>query len=100
MKSPEFVAGVIALPLAIGIAVAAWIWRAYVLVLLWAWFMVPLFNAPAMSLPYAIGAIGVFSVLKGVTLSKNAPGMGKTLSAMFLSPAVTLAMAWIATRFI
>ena len=31
------------------------LWRGYVLFLLWAWFMVPTFGAPTLSIPAAIG---------------------------------------------
>ena len=47
------------------VAVPITIWRGYVLSVLWAWFIVPLFGLPALSIPLAIGLMVIVSMARG-----------------------------------
>jgi hypothetical protein len=66
------------------------LWRGYVLCLLWAWFMVPTFKAPELSIPAAIGVALVVSYLcrDGKPSEKD-----KTFAQQLATGAVTVALS-------
>jgi len=47
----------------------------YVLSVLWGWFIKPLFNAPGLSIPAAIGLIMIVELFKSVTNYANDDGL-------------------------
>jgi len=51
----------------------------YVLSIMWGWFVVPLFNLPPLSVPYAIGIILVVSFLRQPNY-KSSPDKEKAIS--------------------
>ncbi len=79
-------------------------WRGYVLSYLWAWFVVPAFGLPAISVLQALG----LALLVGMTTheipneKENNDNIesswGYVLAAAFLNPALALAMGWVVMR--
>ena len=71
--------------------------RAFVLIRLWAWFIVPTFQLPLLNYPYAIGlslVIGLFTIG-----AKTEEGKKLWFYAI-LGPFLTLFMGWIVKMFI
>lgn len=93
--------GVFAATVLIGTLVfVALVWRAYVLVVLWGWFVTPMFHLAVPSLHVAVGLIAITSLLT----HENTGGSGKTdswvsFTNVFLNPALLLLVGWIATLF-
>jgi len=86
--------------------VTATLWRAYVLVIMWGWFVIPTFALPVLTLPVAIGLMFILNMVKGVTLKhnmKNVPSKEiaeRTMTEVVMSyliPAMTLFFGWIVT---
>lgn len=82
-------------------------WRGYVLSVLWAWFVVTTFEAPALSIPAAIGlslVVGFLTQQYQQTKTDNDQdqtiriivGLGITIGA----PAFALLMGWIVRWFL
>jgi hypothetical protein len=68
---------------------------------LWAWFIVPVFGAPPLSIPQAIGIALIVGVL--FTRSGGNEKEGSAASRMFacwLSPLFLLGMGWIVKYFL
>ena len=82
------------------------VWRAFAVTVLWAWFIVPLFALPPLSVAGAVGIMGVVALLvpnradktdlKDLPMEKVA-GMAVT-AAQF--PAVALLVGWVAKLFV
>ena len=71
--------------------------RAFVLIRLWAWFIVPTFQLPILNYPYAIGlslVIGLFTI--GIKTEEGK----KILVYAILGPFLTLFMGWVVKMFI
>ncbi|MBI2626116.1 MAG: hypothetical protein HYW69_00810 [Candidatus Nealsonbacteria bacterium] len=103
--------GVVAIIIGIGaltallVAVSA-VWKGFVLLMLWKWFIVPIFGLPELPLVAAIGVGMVISFLtyqqiesksnededKGVHLAKS-------LGMLILYPAIVLFFGWIVHLF-
>ncbi len=87
-----FIAGSIALTSA---------WSGFVLVKLWAWFIVPQFHAAPLSITTAIG----IALITGLLC--KAPGRGKdeewkagvSIAVMLIVPTIALLFGWIVTLF-
>jgi hypothetical protein len=58
--------------LVVALTIGTILLNAWVLVILWGWFMVPLFGLPALNIPYAIGIQLVLGLLRR-TNSDTAP---------------------------
>lgn len=79
----------------------AWAWYGYVLHLLWAWFIVPAFGLPAVSIPVAIGlSLVVGFMTKSYTHDPEGEAWWKKWARMYMRPAVALLVGWIVTKFI
>lgn len=82
------------------------LWSGYVLSVLWRWFVVPPFGAPALSVGYAIGIASVVGYLTQPYKSSKADE--KTWSALLaegvavaaLKPAFALLFGWVVTLFL
>ena len=80
------------------------IWNGFVLTLLWAWFIVPTFNLPALTLAPAIGVPLVVGFLT-YQAKPEQDGKDKTealldsVMHMALKPAVMLAIGWIVKQW-
>ena len=81
----------------------------WVLSILWQWFVVPLFNLPHLSIPYAIGISLIVSVLKSSNLSHSKPKneekkdtttlLAETISIILFVPLFILFLGWVVTLF-
>lgn len=88
----------ISLPLAF---VAA-CWGGYVLSVMWAWFIVPVFQAPTLRIPYAIGLALVMSMLTHqhkVNTEDDTPAWAYSLFSMAMG-LVFLVYGWIVKAFV
>ncbi len=82
-------------------------WRGYVLSILWGWFIVPFFGAPAISVPVAIGVSLLVAMLTnhktGNEAEKEEAAAARFASAIvfaFIGPAIYLLLGWIVTKFL
>lgn len=93
--------------LSIPVLVLSSIWRGFVLTILWAWFIVPVFHLPVLGIVVAIGVSMVVSFLTYQTPPVN-PGDVRTdidkfssaISAALATPAVYLLIGWIVHLFL
>lgn len=90
---------------ATGSIVATSIWRGYVLTILWAWFIVPVFSAPPLRVPFAIGLslITAFLTHQGAKAQDQADDvterMVKAAMVAFLVPCFALGFGWVVHQF-
>lgn len=88
----------------VGLVVIATLWRAWVLTVLWSWFLVPL-SVPAISITSAIGIsliVGMFThhLQQKSNDSRNAADLvGAAVGVALGGPLVVLLLGWIVTLF-
>lgn len=87
------------LAMIIGIPVAEAIWSGIVLKTLWAWFAVPTFGLPDLSLPVAIGVGLVASFLTHQYVPTKDEDLPKAIVHGFLYPLIALVMGWVVHLF-
>lgn len=80
-------------------------WNGFGLSVLWGWFVVPLFNLPALSLPYAIGIAMIAAYLTSrPDLSKESDDSWEYLLKVgvysILKPIFALAFGFVVKQFI
>ncbi len=76
------------------------LWRGYVLTILWAWFIVPVFHLPVLTLLPAMGvALLVGFMTADSTGMKDEDAMGSAITTEFLSPLMALGLGWIIHLF-
>ena len=89
----------IAIPIAvfgiIGVVAGLSILRAWVLIKLWGWFIVPVFHLPDLNIPLAIGLCLVVGMFTATMKSEKVNWLGA-----ILAPFITLFMGWIVKSFI
>lgn len=94
---------IILIPIALVMLVPVALWRGYVLSVLWGWFIVPTFNAPALSLAMAIGVAIVVGMFTASIPTKKKDEEDKALSNYFvngfIAPALSLLFGYIVTLF-
>ena len=87
-------------------AVLSTLWNGYVLSVLWRWFVVPPFGAPALSIGYAIG---IALVVGHLTQPHEPPKtdekewkelFAKSVASAAVKPAIALFVGWIVTLFL
>jgi hypothetical protein len=88
------------------IAALSTMWNGYALSILWGWFIVPTFEAPVLSVGYAIGIAMVVSYLT----NHNDPfknqdeewkeRFSKAIAYGLIKPAIALLFGWVVTLFI
>ncbi len=77
------------------------IWRGYVFSVMWLWFIVPVFAAPPLRIPYAIGLALVIGMLTHQTRkTEDDPSMAHIMIVGALAPLVMLGVAWIVKLFV
>jgi hypothetical protein len=96
--------GIILLSLAL--AFSALLWQGYALTVSWAWFIVPVFALPALSLKFAAGLALTVRLLT-LTYQPQTEEIGTPVAQMaravayaFLSPATLLAVGWLVHRYL
>lgn len=93
---------VIAVAVAGAVAVVALsaIWGGYVVHVLWGWFIVPTFGAPALSIPAAIGVMLVLGAMKSAKYREADDEAGKTLAVSFIVPLLSLGAGYVVRMFL
>lgn len=84
------------------IAIAS-MWRGYVLSILWAWFVVPLFGLPQLSIPLAIGISLIVGMLTNHRTGREVEkkgGLGNAIGLSVFVPALFLLMGWLVHMFV
>jgi hypothetical protein len=93
----------IAVVLMIPLGAVVLMWEGYVLSVLWAWFAVPAFGLPPLSIPLAIGLALVAGALTNHKAGNEAkdPDAGWSAVVIYgcMKPAVALLFGWIAKGF-
>lgn len=79
----------------------SWVCEGYVAKQLWAWYIVPTFGLPLISIPQALGIAFLWSLFSPTVESKKddsksiGEAVGKSLVYAVIKPAMTLAAGWI-----
>ncbi len=81
----------------VGVIALLTCFRAFVLMKLWAWFIVPLFGLPALNIPYAIGLALVMGMF--FTTSKKEEDKNFWATAI-ANPLIILFIGWIVQMFL
>ena len=77
------------------------LWRGYVLSLLWAWFVVPVFGAPPLGIPAALGLSLLVAALTAQHMRIGTPkDLGYAMGVALLAPPATLLFGWIIKHFL
>lgn len=99
----------VAISLVVGLIASAVLWHAYVFVLLWAWFVVPVTGWQQLDLAASFGVLMLVSAArmtkyvapKKIDLKKDqAIEFGKQLLHLCMRPAILLFAGWCAKGFI
>jgi hypothetical protein len=90
---------------AIAFAVAGYLWKGYVLSILWGWFIVPFFGLAPLTVPMAIGVVLIASFLTSRYLHiederRPSEKLASVAGHEFLYPAVVLGVGWIVLQFL
>lgn len=97
----KIIGGTVAGGAVVGVVAALTVWRAYVLTVLWAWFVVSTFALPALSIPAAIGLCLTLSMLRPHKNVKSDPDekAGEVFAVGVLVPLVLLGLGYIVKAF-
>lgn len=86
---------------------ASALWSGYVLSTLWAWFIVPAFGVPGLSIAYAIGLALIVSYTTDHSFKKKqsydeslSEQLCRAVGIAAIRPALALLCGWIVTLFI
>jgi cytochrome bd-type quinol oxidase subunit 1 len=76
-------------------------WRGYVLMVLWRWFIVPAFHLPPLTLTLAIGLSLIVGYLthQAPTTKDESPAFGRSVLLALIFPAIALLVGWLVTLF-
>ena len=87
---------------ALSLIVAITLLRAFVLIQLWSWFVIPMFGLPILTIPFALGLsliVGMFHPSLNPDTTDN--NKNKTIIAnAFLNPIFVLLIGWVIKTFI
>jgi hypothetical protein len=80
---------------------AAALWEAFVLLRLWAWFVVPVLGAPTLTYPLAVGIAATVSLLtlRTARYKGHEVDLVAVCTVTFVGPAMLLAIGWTARLF-
>ncbi len=98
-KMEKLLALIIALAGVVAIVFLSSVWYGYVLTILWAWFIVPVFKLPILSIPVAIGIALIVRYLTHKGTKKEEINL-KFLSMEFFNPLAVLFIGWIVSHFL
>lgn len=82
------------------------VFSGYVISTLWSWFVVNLFDIPALSIPYAIGLTSLVSMFQPITKpEKNESDdvfkiVAEAWAKVLFKPALALLIGWITYQFV
>lgn len=76
------------------------LWSGYVLHVLWAWFIVPTFGAPPLTIAAAIGLMTVLGAMQGARRYKKDDEFGKTIALSFMAPLLSLGVGFIVRLYL
>lgn len=97
------IGAIILIPVMVVMIVPMALWRGYVLSILWGWFIVPTFGAPALSLVAAIGlslVVGMFTAhLSSKKKDEDDNALTNYLVNGFVWPGIALLFGYIVTLF-
>lgn len=90
--------------ISIAISPAAIVWKGYVLTILWAWFIVPIFGLAAITIPQAIGLALIILFVTPTPSSSKSKDEFSTRVALaiflpFMLPAFVLLIGWIVNHW-
>lgn len=91
--------------MAVAVIVISIIANGWALTMLWGWFVVPLFNLPPLSIPYAIGIALIVKMLTNHSTSsddkeKDISEIIASIIGILLSPITLVLFGWIVHSFI
>lgn len=81
--------------MAAGILVGNVLWDGYVLMVLWGWFMVPVFHLPALLLTQAIGLACVTNLATHQYIPSKDGDTWVPVAHVFLAPLALLVIGWL-----
>ncbi len=86
---------------AIGIVIAAILFKGFVFTKLWLWFLVPLFELPEINMAYALGIILIARLIKKPknTLGNTTIDFSELLVSL-LHPLIILVIGWVLKHYI
>jgi hypothetical protein len=84
----------------VAIVAASAAWSGLVLSLLWAWFFVPAFGAPHLTIVQAIGAALVVRWLCRDDKESNSDKPLKDVARLFLEPTLVLLVGWVVKQLL
>ncbi len=92
---------VVGIPAIVGIAALSFIWRAYVLLVLWGWFLTPHFGWAVPSIPLTIGVtLMIYMVVHQHIPKDPTEGKWEAWFRAIVGPAMTLLCGWIVKQFL
>lgn len=97
-----FIVAALAALMLVGVLVLmipAYILHGWVVTILWAWFVVPIFHLPQISIPVAIGLEMLLIMLRPIQC-KTDDKAWKAVVAAYVAPFVTLGVAYVAHSYI
>lgn len=84
----------------VGIAAGLAVLNGWVLSILWGWFIVPTFAAPALSIPAAMGIAIAVGYMTSSTRGKDDREKWDKIATPFVHPIVALGVGWIVKQFL
>lgn len=75
--------------------IVATLWKAFVGIKLWEWFIVPNFSAQDLTLPQMVGIMCLFSLLTHQYIPKSSKQIYSSVFIDFLSPLILLLIGWV-----
>lgn len=84
----------------VGLIVLVTFMRAFVLIKLWGWFMVPCFSLPTLNIPYAIGLSLVMGMFLASAKKTDKESAWSNILTGTLTPLIALFIGWIVHMFV
>lgn len=91
---------ILLVPFVGAILAALYVWYGFALSILWGWFMVPGFGAPALSIPMSIGVALTVGMARGYSSRTKDEDKWRVWLMPFIQPGMALLAGWIVKQFI
>lgn len=98
--SPDFWLGVFAPALIVGLLAPLIILRAWVMSVVWGWYVVPAFGVAPLRVVYAFGLSLLATEIIGRRKTTDDRKWYQTLTEAIVLPLITLGLAWLGTFFL